>query len=142
MRSLGGLLLATMLVVGAACARSDWIDRTLVTVDVTGNWHGKVTGLGGAFLIGDLFLELAQQGSTVKGTLQVRGTGAALVVEPIDGSIAGDVFRFRNPRGTLTGELTVSGDEMSGVALTSAAGRRNVSLHRVDTSSTTSSTPR
>ncbi len=142
MRSVGRLLLATSLMVGAACTHRDWIDRTLVTVDVTGTWRGRETGVGGAFLISDLFFELTQQGPTVKGTLRVRGTGGAPVTEPIEGSVAGDVFRFRNARGSVQGELTVNGDEMSGVALMSTAGRRNVSLQRVEASSTTDSLPR
>ena len=33
-----GLLIATTLVGGSGCAKTDWIDRTLVTVDVTGSW--------------------------------------------------------------------------------------------------------
>src|SRR5215510_13089789 len=31
--------IVTALVFGS-CAQKDWIDRTLVTVDVTGTWHG------------------------------------------------------------------------------------------------------
>ena len=34
-------LVATALVLGSGCVKQDWIDRTLVTVDVTGNWHGR-----------------------------------------------------------------------------------------------------
>jgi hypothetical protein len=30
------MLIGATLAVGSGCARSDWIDRTLVTVDVTG----------------------------------------------------------------------------------------------------------
>jgi hypothetical protein len=41
---------------------------------------------------------------------------------PIDGSVAGDVFRFRNTRGNAEGELTVSGDEMTGSMVTPGLG--------------------
>ena len=123
------------------CARKDWIDRTLVTVDVTGSWHGRAAVLGQGHLIGDMFLDLAQQGSMVKGTMRLRGTGSAPAPEPIDGRVAGDILRFRNPRGTMEAELTVSGDEMSGTALT-LLGRCTVSLQRVESSAPTGSPPR
>jgi hypothetical protein len=36
MKTIVGMLIGATLAVGSGCARSDWIDRTLVTVDVTG----------------------------------------------------------------------------------------------------------
>jgi hypothetical protein len=36
MKLIVGLLAAVTLVFGSGCAKTDWIDRTLVTVDVTG----------------------------------------------------------------------------------------------------------
>ena len=39
MTALIGLLIAMTLALGSGCAKQDWIDRTLVTVDVTGGWH-------------------------------------------------------------------------------------------------------
>src|SRR6266446_4611042 len=51
MKTIARMLLAISLALGAGCARGDWIDRTLVTVDVTGVWVGRayiahaVTGL-------------------------------------------------------------------------------------------------
>jgi hypothetical protein len=41
MRLIVGLLAMVTLAFGSACAKQDWIDRTLVTVDVTGVWEGK-----------------------------------------------------------------------------------------------------
>jgi len=32
------------LVFASGCAQKDWIDRTLVTVDVTGVWSGSLRG--------------------------------------------------------------------------------------------------
>jgi hypothetical protein len=36
MKAIVGLLVVVALVFGSGCAKQDWIDRTLVTVDVTG----------------------------------------------------------------------------------------------------------
>ena len=121
MRIITGLLLATSLAFGSGCARTDWIDRTLVTVDVTGVWSGKayiphaVTGL-----IVDVRLELEQQGPKVKGSIRPSGSipwrslGQSSTAGPIEGSVAGDVFEFRETNGHIRGQLTVSGDEMAG----------------------------
>jgi hypothetical protein len=93
-------------------------------------------------MMSDLLLDLQQEGSTVKGSLRVRVTsGPATVSGPIEGTVTGDVFRFKNMRGNLEGELTVSVDEMKGV-LSTEAGRRPVSLQRVDPSSPPGSPPR
>ena len=84
----------------------------------------------------DLLLDPQQEGSTVKGSLRLR-----TVSGPIEGTVTGDVFRFKNERGSVKGELTVSVDEMNGV-LSTEAGRRPVSLQRVDPSSPPGSPPR
>ena len=116
-----GVLIAAALVLAPGCARTDWIDRTLVTVDVTGVWSGKayiphaVTGL-----IVDVRLELEQQGSKVKGSIRPSGSipwrslGRPSTAGPIEGSVAGDVFEFKETNGRIRGQLTVSGDEMAG----------------------------
>jgi len=112
MKALIGLLIATMLGIGSGCAKQDWIDRTLVTVDVSGNWTGRWEG-GAAGLL----FELEQQGSMVKGSMRFTGGGATTLGTtpgPLEGTVAGDVFRFRTVRGDTEGELTVSGDEMIG----------------------------
>jgi len=54
------------LVFASGCAQKDWIDRTLVTVDVTGVWSGS---LRGAQAPRDVQLELKQEGSKVTGTM-------------------------------------------------------------------------
>ena len=110
MTTITRLILAAVLAYGSGCARPDWIEQTLVTVDVTGRWQGS-TGTGW------FQLDLEQQGSRVKGS--VLGTGVKMVAGsrisgPIDGAVAGDVFTFRQTNGNMTGETTVSGDEMSG----------------------------
>lgn len=129
-----GIILAATLAIGSGCAGSDWIDRTLVTVDVTGTWYGSMgAGSGG----GDLSFELEQQGSRVKGSMRfTTGTSAVGFTGarpgPIEGTVAGDVFYFRQTNGDLEGELTVSGDEMNGRA--SLMGSRPLSLRRIDSS--------
>ena len=139
-----GLILAGALVFGSGCAKTDWIDRTLVTVDVTGTWYG---GIGGGYGSSkDVLFEFDQQGSTVKGFMRLPTGGTSLSGSssarinpgPIDGTVAGDVFRFRLRESGLEGELTVSGDEMNG--RTSFGGP--ISLRRVDPPSRLSSPPR
>ena len=71
------LLIVATLIFAAGCAKQDWIDRTLVTVDVTGRWSGTLmaAGSGGAGGAGDVVFELEQRGSTVKGTMRVTPRG-------------------------------------------------------------------
>jgi hypothetical protein len=138
MKTTAGVLIVAALAFGSGCARPDWIERTLVTVDVTGTWSGRVGGGGGVMgaPAGTLWFELKQQGATVKGAMQYvggRGPGLPSELEPIDGTVAGDVFRFKQRSGNAEGELTVSGDEMTGQAW--FAGIRAIYLRRVDPSS-------
>jgi hypothetical protein len=143
MKALIGLLIVTTLLVGSGCAKQDWIERTLVTVDVTGTWYGSPPGAGYG-QPGDFLLELKQKGSVVEGFLRSgtsQGTSnTGQLSGPITGTVAADVFRFRDARGSVEGELTVSGDEMSGTV--SVAGVRRLYLRRVDSSSPPASPPR
>jgi hypothetical protein len=104
------MILVAALVCGSGCARSDWIDRTLVTVDVTGTWEGS-----GSHAQGTAWFEfnLRQQGSQVKGTVKGWGVNRA---GQVNGTVAGDVFTFRLTDGPFAGEMKVSGDEMTGQA--------------------------
>jgi hypothetical protein len=135
MKIIAGLLIAAALAFVSGCVQKDWIDRTLVTVDVTGTWR-STTGWE---------LNLEQKGSKVNGTIghgplaPSVGSGSG----PLDGNVAGDVFRFSQSDGNLTGEMTVSGDEMKGpVSLGGPVGTRVISLRRVDPSSPPASPPR
>jgi hypothetical protein len=131
------------MITSTGCAKTDWIDRTLVTVDVTGTWYGGMEGTGWGTLDG-MFFELKQEGSRVTGS--IRFPGGATVGQggtsqgPIEGAVTGDMFRFRQVRGNLEGELTVSGDEMNGRV--SMLGTRPFSLRRVESSSRPYSPPR
>ena len=141
MRTIAGLFLTTLLAMSAGCAQTDWIDRTLVTVDVTGAWIGQDQSTGVATLTADVFLELVQEGSTVKGSIRSKSQ-VGLIRGEIDGTVAGDVFRFRATRGDAEGEMRVNGDVMTGQMAWGSMGGRPISLRRVDSSSPPASPPR
>ena len=143
MKAIAGALTVAALAFGAGCAKSDWIERTLVTVDVTGTWSGRVAAGTGALTgpLGTFWFVLEQQGATVKGFVQYEGGGSPALLAgatPIEGTVTGDVFRFKSrisgPPRTSEGELTVAGDEMSGQVWL-GVGLRPLSLQRVDPSS-------
>ena len=116
----------------AGCARQDWIDRTLVTVDVTGTWSGyiKGTSTGGSR---EVTFELRQEGPKVTGVVNGIGFHGRELSGPIEGSIAGDRFEFRRPNSTFRGEMTVNGDEMTGQTHGGAGPRKVRSFCNVPT---------
>lgn len=67
-------LITAVLVLSPGCVQQpDWIESTLVTVDVTGVWEGGVTGEGGARSVlpsVSALLDLEQEGPKVKGKFQ------------------------------------------------------------------------
>src|SRR5712691_1562381 len=120
MKTIVEALIVATLAIGSGWARPDWIESTLVTVDLTGVWQGAFTR-GGAYGPGTITLTLQQGGSKVTG--QVLHTSSQLVgSRTVEGTINGDMFRFRTQDGRVTGELQVSGDEMKGASDT--GGRR------------------
>jgi len=124
---------ATALVLGN-CARQDWIDRTLVTVDVTGSWHGQTkSASGGMAGTNEIWLDLQQAGAKVTGSVRLKPDQGASLSGPIEGSVSGDVLHFRSTRGTVTGKLTVNGDEMTGTWSTLTT--NPITLRRGDPSS-------
>ena|SRR5499433_1504599 len=141
------LLLAISLAICLGCAKQDWIDRTLVTVDVTGAWSGELLSRGGAGGMAQrstVSLTLDQKGSRVTGAFEVVATESALFSSlgarrsgAVEGTVAGDTFTFRVTNGALAGEMTVSGDEMTGYA--TALGQYPMSLRRVSSSPAESS---
>jgi hypothetical protein len=117
------------LVFASGCAQQDWIDRTLVTVDVTGTWQDQ-----------GWEIRLLQEGSTVKGSI-----GRSQILDPnysgpLEGTVGGDMFSFRQTNGPVTGEMKVSEDEMSGTV----NWRNNVltTLRRVNPPPSQASPPR
>ena len=132
------VVIGAVLVLTSGCAQKGWIDRTLVTVDVTGTWSGSLHGVGTGSR--ELLLDLEQKGSTVKGSVQVS-SAAGMMPDVVDGTIAGDAFRFRDSRGRLEGNLTVSGDEMAG-QVSFQGSTSQISFRRTDSSSPSGSPPR
>jgi hypothetical protein len=117
MRTIAWILLAATLAIGSGCATPpDWIERTLVTVDVTGTWYGA-SPLQVGTTYPTLWLELRQVGPKAQGSARAYLGLSPTLSGPIEGTITGDVFTFRQTNGTLKGELTFSGDEMKGEIL-------------------------
>src|SRR5262245_48312575 len=91
-----------MLVVVTGCARPDWIENMLVTVDVTGTWSGTVGHAGGVVtrhMVGNSPAEitLQQEGPNVTGlvkNLRVFGRGSLPYDSVISGTVNGDVVRL------------------------------------------------
>jgi hypothetical protein len=119
-----------------ACAQKDWIDRTLVTENVTGSWYGAMGGRDG------LWLTFKQEGSKVTGEFHTTGYLASWISTegPIEGTVAGDVLTFADRRGTFRAETRIDGDEMTGQILTNRPVR--IILRRVDASTIPASPPR
>jgi hypothetical protein len=138
MRAVTLALVAAALVFGSGCVRTDWIDRTLVTVDVTGTWYGSSSG--GTRVAPEFFFELKQEGSKVTGSMRTSPVSLA-TSGPIDGTVAGDKFTFTRQNGNVEGQLTVSGEEMTGRVF-EAQQTRPLSLRRVDPPPRPGSPPR
>jgi len=102
MKIIARLLFLAALASAVGCARTDWIDRTLVTEDVTGVWRSER----------NIELDLKQQGPNITGMIRVYGSTA--IRGPVEGTMAGDTLRFKQTNGSAVGELTVSGDDMIG----------------------------
>jgi len=107
------------LVFASGCVKQqDWIDRTLVTVDVTGVWEGTFRRTNGSS--GNVVFVLQQQGPKVTGEMKFRASGSMVGASPegevrIAGTVSGDTFSFHGISGPQTnGEFQVNGDEMIG----------------------------
>ncbi len=125
---LAGLLVAPLLL-GLGCAKTPWVDRTVITEDVNGVWLGFMARPNGEPMInGQVRLELQQRASKVTGSVYASsswlGSGSRPSL-PIEGSLADDVLTFKDERSILVGELTVNGDEMTGRGF---VGRRPVTF--------------
>jgi hypothetical protein len=134
------LLIAATLIFAAGCAKQDWIDRTLVTENVTGAWAGS-SGAGSTHRF--VQLDLQHQGARVTGSIRILPEGASgpLSPGPIEGNVAGDVFTFKDARGNYSGELTVGGDEMTG-RVVGPLGATQVFLRRTGSPSLPNPPPR
>jgi hypothetical protein len=115
------LALGLLVFSASACARPDWIERTLVTVDVTGVWRGNLRTTTST---DDVLLTLQQSGSKVTGHIVIPTmTAGASVNDPLEGTIIGDTLHFQDLRGVVIGEVKVDGDEMTGQGTFRSSGR-------------------
>ena len=112
-------VIAAVVVFASGCAQKDWIDRTLVTVDVTGVWEGTTRPISGTAggSAGTVMFVLQQQGAKVTGEMRVHAAEIMLGTSgvPIEGTVSGDTFTYHEMTGpTAHGEFQVNGDEMVG----------------------------
>jgi len=115
MKSLAVVLIAATLAIDSGCAKQDWIDRTLVTVDVTGVWEGKQDFGPGGGGDRDIVIVLQQQGAKVTG--EIRNSASALGIgsppdTPVEGTVNGDTLSLNSRWMSVV--LQVNGDEMAG----------------------------
>jgi hypothetical protein len=122
-------LVAAELLLGSGCAsRPDWIEATLVTVDVSGVWSGDAPGVPAGV---PFVLELTQEGSKVTGSMRISGLYGRYG-GPVEGRVNGDLFQFWQLNNPIKGEATVDGDEMKGQLVWLILGE--LRLRRVDRS--------
>src|SRR5215813_13062352 len=86
------LAMGLLMLAAAGCTRPDWIEQTLVTVDVTGVWRGT-------YGIEPFEVTLQQSGPKVTGQFVMRTGGQGRVDGPAEGTINGDTLRFHDSRG-------------------------------------------
>ena len=127
MNTIARVILVTVLVFGSGCAKPDWIQQTLVTVDVTGTWLDTA---------GKLELNLEQQGAKVTGSMVYLAGSASRVPGAIDGGGRRCVPIQANEwkQSTTTGEMTESGDEMTGNVRSVIGTRGQATLRRLNSS--------
>jgi len=116
MKTIARVIFVVALAFGSGCARSDWIEGTLFTVDVTGVWYGELRTSVHRM---ELSIDLKQEGPKVEGSLLGKGFVPALLRDapgPVEGTVSGGRFELRRTNGPLRADMTVSGDEMTGQA--------------------------
>jgi hypothetical protein len=144
-KAIVGLLMAATLLFAAGCAKTDWIDRTLVTENVSGVWTGSMVSLDGQPMVSlEVRLALQQKATKVTGSIDMGGNLGTLYrgSSTIEGTVASDVFTFKDARAIVTGELTIDGDEMKGHGLTGNSRRVAITLRRIAATAPASSPPR
>jgi hypothetical protein len=132
MKTITAAILVAALALGSGCARPDWIERTLVTVDVTGVWSGVMArGVPTSF---DITIDLKQEGPKVTGFLKWTGFSYSGIYEdlpgPVEGTVSGDRFEFKRINGSFSGAMTVTGDEYDGAGAHECRTRLNLSTTR------------
>ena len=110
MRTMRALVVGFVMVMASGCAqRADWIEGTLVTVDVTGRWAGTYFQATGGGSGGVFDMTLRQTGPKATGDVRLTGPNVLGWSGPVDGTVSGDVLKFSRPDGRLRGEVTVAG---------------------------------
>ena len=116
MRPMRWLLMGFLAMIALGCAqKTDWVEGTLVTVDVTGVWKGRMMPLPSG-VAGEFEMTLTQRGARVTGDGRIRAHKFS-----VDGTVRGDVFTFNESGGRLRAEARVNGDEMDGQGRTNVA---------------------
>jgi hypothetical protein len=117
--SLLGLVMMVILVCAwlAGCATTSPStapgSSTPASVDVTGTWRGTYRNVPGPVPIGDVTLVLQQTDAKLTGNYSAEGD--------LDGVIQGNRITYTLRSGRGGGELTVTGDTMSGYGETLTA---------------------
>jgi hypothetical protein len=106
----GATLIAAVLLFSSGCTRPDWIEATLVTVDVTGVWQGEISGAGLPYLgTREVTFDLKQEGPKVTGRFELGAPASGLRRHSglLAGNVGGDVLYF-----TVQGGMgeTMAGD--------------------------------
>jgi hypothetical protein len=107
-----GPLVATLAlaVLMAGCAGTSPPAASGPPANVAGSWTGGTVGAGGT----SVQMQLAQTGTVVNGTINVSARPD--VSGPLTGTVSGNTVRFKLTSGYgSTGELTVSGNTITGV---------------------------
>ena len=99
------ILLALALGAGCTGSRSVGIEGMLEMTNVTGTWQ-SVEGIA-------VRMVLEQSVTKVSGRMFVQPSVFSAGAD-IEGSVAGEVFRFSMKGANLVGEMQVSADDMSG----------------------------
>jgi hypothetical protein len=97
------------------------------TVDVTGVWAGTWVTQNQKWS-GRVEMTLEQKGAEVTGSLVMTGTARNYSGPIVRGSVSGTEYRLLLTTGQLSGYLTVSGDDMTGIV--SSSGPMDMKLHR------------
>jgi hypothetical protein len=93
-------MLVAMVVGSVACTTPpDWIQRTLVTVDVTGHWSGaSLARAGGHGIVPEVSLDLQQEGPKIQGTVTAKGWRGVPFPRPYHGQYRGRRAQVRAGR--------------------------------------------
>jgi hypothetical protein len=124
-RALIGVL--AVLIASGCAQRADWIEGTLVTVDVAGRWSGNHSASQGG---GEFDMTLYQTGPKVTGDVTMTLAQPQFRGVSIEGTITGDVLKFGGRDGQLRGEVIVAGDAMTGTVTFGNYGTRTLRLQR------------